>query len=57
MYIDFIADYGEKTGVDDLAFSEVNIKLCEEFDALGMSFPTIKTFLLGHLIQLKRVLL
>ena len=30
-YIDFIADYGEITGHDDLAFSEVCGKLCSEF--------------------------
>ena len=42
MYIDFIADYGSKTGHDDLAFSEVNVKLCEKFDDLGMDFPMIK---------------
>ena len=42
VYIDFIADYGSTTGQDDLAFSEVNVKLCEEFDALDMPFPMIK---------------
>ena len=42
MYIDFIADYGSTTGQDDLAFSEVNVKLCEEFNALDMPFPMIK---------------
>jgi len=41
-YIDFIADYGSKTGVDDLAFSEVDRRLTEEFAALGMDFPIIK---------------
>ncbi len=41
-YIDFIADYGEKTGMDDLAFSEVNRHLAEEFVALGMDFPMMK---------------
>ena len=41
-YIDFIADYGEKTGVDDLAFSEVNRRLMEEFIAQGMPFPMVK---------------
>ena len=41
-YIDFIADYGTSTGVDDLAFSEVNRKLLEEFGKLGMDFPMIK---------------
>ncbi len=47
MYIDFIADYGSTTGQDDLAFSEVNIKLCEEFDALNMPFPMIKNLSVG----------
>lgn len=42
MYIDFIADYGSKTGQDDLAFSEVDRNLCEEFDALNIPFPIIK---------------
>ena len=42
MYIDFIADYGEKTGVDDLAFSEVDRRLIEEFVAKNLSWPTIK---------------
>ena len=42
MYIDFIADYGEKTGVDDLAFSEVNRRLTEEFSKCGLEFPWIK---------------
>ncbi len=42
MYIDFIADYGEKTGMDDLAFSEVDRKLVEEFSALNLNWPTIK---------------
>lgn len=42
MYIDFIADYGEKTGVDDLAFSEVNRRLMEEFVKNGLEFPIIK---------------
>ncbi len=41
-YIDFIADYGEKTGVDDLAFSEVDRRLVEEFSMHGMEFPVIK---------------
>ena len=41
-YIDFIADYGEKTGVDDLAFSEVNRRLMEEFVEHGVSFPVVK---------------
>ena len=41
-YLDFIADYGEKTGVDDLAFSEVNRRLMEEFVAHGMPFPVVK---------------
>lgn len=42
MYIDFIADYGEKTGVDDLAFSEVNRRLMEEFAKQNLAFPIIK---------------
>ncbi len=42
MYIDFIADYGEKTGVDDLAFSEVDRRLVEEFVAQDMAWPMIK---------------
>ncbi len=42
MYIDFIADYGEKTGIDDLAFSEVDRKLVEEFVAQNMPWPMIK---------------
>lgn len=42
MYIDFIADYGEKTGMDDLAFSEVDRKLVEEFSALNLNWPMIK---------------
>lgn len=42
MYIDFIADYGEKTGIDDLAFSEVDRKLVEEFVTLDMPWPMIK---------------
>jgi len=41
-YVDFIADYGEKTGVDDLAFSEVDRRLAEEFDLRGLSFPFVK---------------
>jgi len=41
-YIDFIADYGEKTGVDDLAFSEVDRRLAEEFALRNMDFPVIK---------------
>ena len=41
-YIDFIADYGEKTGVDDLAFSEVNRRLMEEFIEHRMPFPMVK---------------
>ncbi len=41
-YIDFIADYGEKTGVDDLAFSEVNRRLCEEFVKQNLDFPFVK---------------
>lgn len=47
MYIDFIADYGSSTGQDDLAFSEVNVKLCEEFTALDMPFPMIKNLSVG----------
>ena len=42
IYIDFIADYGRITGQDDLAFSEVDRRLCEEFDNLKMPFPMIK---------------
>jgi len=41
-YIDFIADYGAKTGCDDLAFSEVNRRLLEEFSSRNMDFPLIK---------------
>ena len=41
-YIDFIADYGAMTGNDDLAFSEVNRKLAEEFSKQSMDFPMIK---------------
>ena len=41
-YIDFIADYGATTGNDDLAFSEVNRKLLEEFSKLSLDFPMIK---------------
>lgn len=41
-YIDFIADYGEKTGVDDLAFSEVDRHLCEEFVKQNLDFPIVK---------------
>jgi len=41
-YIDFIADYGEITGHDDLAFSEVCGKLCSEFYKKGLDFPLIK---------------
>ncbi len=41
-YIDFIADYGNKTGIDDLAFSEVDRRLVEEFSALRMDYPIIK---------------
>lgn len=42
IYIDFIADYGEKTGVDDLSFSEVDRRLAEEFIRNGLDFPMIK---------------
>ena len=42
IYIDFIADYGEKTGVDDLAFSEVDRHLCEEFSKQNLDFPVVK---------------
>ena len=42
LYIDFIADYGQTTGQDDLAFSEVDRRLCEEFLSLNMDFPMIK---------------
>ena len=41
-YIDFIADYGEKTGIDDLAFSEVDRRLMEEFLVLNLPMPTVK---------------
>ena len=41
-YIDFIADYSEKTGMDDLAFSEVDRRLAEEFDLRGLVFPMVK---------------
>ncbi len=43
MYIDFIADYGETTGHDDLAFAEVHLKLCEQFTIRKMAFPTVRT--------------
>ncbi len=42
MYIDFIADYGESTGHEDLAFSEVSLKLCEEFSIKNMPFPMVR---------------
>ena len=42
IYIDFIADYGATTGNDDLAFSEVNRKLVEEFSKQSLDFPMIK---------------
>lgn len=41
-YIDFVADYGATTGNDDLAFSEVNRKLAEEFSRFSLDFPMIK---------------
>jgi hypothetical protein len=41
-YIDFIADYGLISGQDDLAFSEVDRRLCEEFSKLNLDFPMIK---------------
>ncbi|MBP5344236.1 MAG: SAM-dependent chlorinase/fluorinase [Alphaproteobacteria bacterium] len=41
-YIDFIADYGATTGIDDLAFSEVNRKLAEEFSKQSLDFPMMK---------------
>lgn len=41
-YIDFIADYGAQAGIDDLAFSEVNRTLMEEFLDKGLDFPIIK---------------
>ena len=41
-YIDFIADYGEKTGIDDLAFSEVDRRLLEEFSMRNLDFPMVK---------------
>ena len=41
-YIDFIADYAEKTGMDDLAFSEVDRRLVEEFVMRDMEFPVVK---------------
>ena len=42
IYIDFIADYGEKTGIDDLAFSEVDRHLMEDFLNLNMDLPIVK---------------
>lgn len=42
MYIDFIADYGGISGQDDLAFSEVDRVLVEEFLAQGLGIPVIK---------------
>ena len=41
-YVDFIADYGLQMGQDDLAFSEVDLRLCGEFKKLGLDFPTVK---------------
>ena len=41
-YVDFIADYGAETGIDDLAFSEVDRRLSEEFVQRGLDFPIIK---------------
>lgn len=41
-YIDFIADYGLQTGQDDLAFSEVDLRLCGEFKKLNLDFPVFK---------------
>lgn len=41
-YIDFIADYGATTGNDDLAFSEVDCRLVEEFLKQSLDFPMIK---------------
>ncbi len=43
MYIDFIADYGESTGHEDLAFSEVALKLCEQFSLQNLPFPMVRT--------------
>ena len=42
MYLDFIADYGESTGHEDLAFSEVCRHLAEEFSARGLPMPFAK---------------
>ena len=42
MYLDFIADYGETTGRDDLAFSEVDRRLVEEFSKQNLNWPMIK---------------
>lgn len=39
MYLDVIADYGTRTGVNDLAFSEVLGKIYEAFDACGIAQP------------------
>ena len=41
-YVDFIADYGRHTGIDDLAFSEVDRRLSEEFILKGLGFPLVK---------------
>lgn len=41
-YIDLVADYGAAAGIDDLAFSEVNRRLVEEFTRQGMDIPFIK---------------
>ena len=43
IYIDFIADYGVQTGYDDLAFSEVCLRLTGEFAARTLDFPLIKS--------------
>ena len=42
-YVDFIADYGAKTGVNDLAFSEVNRHLVEEFSMQNLEAPLIQS--------------
>ena len=53
-YIDFIADYGAVTGNDDLAFSEVNLKLAEEFSKQSMDFPMIKNLSVSFVTGIKK---
>ena len=43
IYLDFIADYGAKTGIGDLAFSEVNRRLVEEFSLQNLEAPLIQS--------------